>query len=88
MTQRHLAPAGTLSRPAVQTGNTGSNAVDQAGTRSDLHLRPWAAHVFVRKSRTEQRMLALLNFIDYLKKVNSDQFGKTRTSEFKHIRAE
>jgi hypothetical protein len=33
----------------------------------------------VRRSRTEQRMLALLNFIDYLQKVRSDQFGKTRT---------
>lgn len=42
----------------------------------------------VRKSLTEQRMLALLNFIDYLKKVNSNQFGKTRTSEVKHVRAE
>jgi len=33
-------------------------------------------------------MLAVLIFSDYLKKVNSHQFGKTRTSEFKHVQAE
>jgi len=34
-------------------GKQGGSAVDQAGTRSDLHRCPWATHVFVRKSRTE-----------------------------------